>query len=364
MYEAQTPEAIKARMLAEIKEGRGLSSMAGGFADGVVGPVAEEMSDVYLSLDAVPDMLFVDEDSGGYIDKVGRQYYNITRREGTRASCAIAFTGTPGLAIPQGTAFLTAGGLRFALLEQVTLDSAGTGAGRLEAAEAGAAYNVDAGAVNRMYVNLAGLTSYDNEAAAGGTDPESDAALLARIRERVQQPPTSGNGYQYRQWAMEVAGVGQAKVVELAQGPGTVGLTVVDGNYEAPSEDIVEAVQAAVDAQRPIGAAVTVAAAAELPVAVAAAVTVTQGGSKDAVRTALTAALQTYCRTLIDAKYTPIYYEPEEDVSYTLVYNRVLALLLNIPEVENFSSLTVNGGTADLTIQAGQIPVAGEVTVT
>lgn len=364
MYEAQTPEAIKARMLAEIKEGRGLSSMAGGFADGVVGPVAEEMSDVYLSLDAVPDMLFVDEDSGDYIDKVGRQYYNITRREGTRASCAIAFTGTPGLAIPQGTAFLTAGGLRFALLEQVTLDSDGTGAGRLEAAEAGAAYNVDAGAVNRMYVNLAGLTSYVNEAATGGTDPESDAALLARIRERVQQPPTSGNGYQYRQWAMEVAGVGQAKVVELAQGPGTVGLTVVDGNYEAPSEDIVEAVQAAVDAQRPIGAAVTVAAAAELPVAVAAAVTVTQGGSKDAVRTALTAALQTYCRTLIDAKYTPIYYEPEEDVSYTLVYNRVLALLLNIPEVENFSTLTVNGGTADLTIQAGQIPVAGEVTVT
>ena len=29
MFEAQTPEAIKARILAEIEAGRGLSSMAG-----------------------------------------------------------------------------------------------------------------------------------------------------------------------------------------------------------------------------------------------------------------------------------------------------------------------------------------------
>ena len=51
-------------------------------------------------------------------------------------------------------------------------------------------------------------------------------------------------------------------------------------------------------------------------------------------------------------------------MSYTLIYNRVVAILLNIPGVENFTSLTVNGGTADVTIQAGQIPVAGEVSVT
>ena len=364
MYEAQTPEAIKARMLAEIRESQGLSSMAGGFADGVVGPVSEEMSDVYISLDAVPAMLFVDEHSGGYIDKVGGQYYNIVRRAGTKASCTISFAGTPGLVIAQGTQFLTAGGLAFMLADDVTLDSSGTGTGHLEAGGVGAAYNVDAGAIDRMYINLAGLTSYTNQAAAGGTDPESDTALLARIQERVQRPPTSGNGYQFRQWAMEVAGVGQAKVVELAQGPGTVGLTIVDSNYESPAEDIVEAVQTAVDAQRPVGAQPTVAAATEMTVTVAAAVTVLQGAGKDEVRSALEVALKNYCKTLIDAKYSAIYYKPDEDGSYTLVYNRVLALLLNIPQVENFTALTVNGGTADLTIQAGQIPVVGEVTVT
>ena len=194
MYEDKTPEAIKAEILAAIRQSQGLSAMAGGFADGVAGPVAEQLSEAYRALEGVPSMLFVDESSGGYIDLVGGQYYNITRREGTRAYCDISFSGTPGLVIPKGTAFLTAGGLSYALMAAVALGPEGTGRGRLEAAEAGSAYNVEAGAIDRMYVNLTGLTDYHSEAAAGGPDAESDAALLARVRERVQRPPTSGNG--------------------------------------------------------------------------------------------------------------------------------------------------------------------------
>ena len=68
--------------------------------------------------------------------------------------------------------------------------------------------------------------------------------------------------------------------------------------------------------------------------------------------------------TLIEGKYGTVYYKPADDQPYTLLYNRVLALLLNVEGVEDFASLTVNGGTADVTIQAGEIPVLGEVTVT
>ena len=99
MYEDKTPEAIKAEILAAIRQSQGLSAMAGGFADGVAGPVAEQLSEAYRALEGVTSMLFVDESSGGYIDLVGGQYYNITRREGTRAYCDISFSGTPGLVI-------------------------------------------------------------------------------------------------------------------------------------------------------------------------------------------------------------------------------------------------------------------------
>lgn len=364
MYENKTPEAIKAAILAAIRAGMGLSALAGGFADGLAGPVAEQLSQCYMSLDAVPDMLFPDESCGAYIDRVGEQYYAITRRAGTYARCTMAFTGKGGLAIPAGTVFLTAGGLAFALQETVTLGSGGTGSGQLQAQEVGSAYNVDAGTIDRMYVNLTGLTSYRNEAAQGGTDPESDAALLERIREKAQQPPTSGNGYEYRQWALSVAGVGNAKVVELAQGPGTVEVTLVDGNYAPASEEIRSAVEERIQQSRPIGAAVTISAPTPRAVNVAAAVTLAQGTGAGAVEEAFRAALEADRRAIIDRRYTPIYYKPEEDGPYALLYNRVLYCLLTTPGVENFSALTVDGGTADLTLQTGEIPVWGEVTVT
>ena len=41
-----------------------------------------------------------------------------------------------------------------------------------------------------MYVNAAGLSSYVNGEASGGTDTEGDAALLDRIRERREKPPS------------------------------------------------------------------------------------------------------------------------------------------------------------------------------
>lgn len=364
MFEDKTPEAIKAEILAAIHTSSGLSSMAGGFADGVAGPVAEEISKVYRALESVISMLFVDESSGGYIDLIGRQYHNMSRRSGTRASCKIAFAGVPGLVIERGTGFLTASGLAFTLVEKTVIGANGAAEGRLDAEYHGSAYNVDAGAINRMYVNLPGLTAYANEAASGGTDEESDVSLLLRIRERVQKPPTSGNGYEYRQWAMEISGVGAAKVVELQNGPGTVDVTLVDSNYEAASAEIVSAVSSHISAERPIGASVSVQAAAAVQIAVSASVTLGPGYPLSAVQASFSAALQTYLHSLIDGKYSAVYYKPEDDAPYTLLYHRILGLLLNTDGVEDFSALVINEGTSDVTMLPSQIPVLGEVYVT
>ena len=199
--------------------------------------------------------------------------------------------------------------------------------------------------------------------AQGGTDTESDAALLARIRERREKPANGANGWQYRQWALRVAGVGDAKVVELAQGPGTVGVTIVDSNMAPASPEIVEACQALLDAQRPVGATVTAAAPGEVELDVSATVVITGSTTAETVEEAFSARLKEYLAGVIKAKYDTIYYSPEEDTAYTVIYNRILALLLTIDGVENAASLTVNGGTKDVTIQANQVPVAGTVEV-
>lgn len=356
MFEDKTTAALKQETLAEIDPAVGVSTMAGSYADATVGPLCRQVSRVYQSLPAVLSMLFIDESSGPFIDLVGRDYHNLTRREGTKARCGVTLTGKAGTVLPAGTVFLTATGLQFILLYSVTIGSAGTAVGELEAAEAGSAYNIGPGTLARMYVNVAGLEGYVNTQGEGGTDTESDAALCGRVDEARKRPRTSGNGWDYRGWAMEVDGVGEAKVVELPTGAGTVGVTVADSNFEGASPEIVAAVEANIRAKRPAGASVTVTAAGELEVTVIAVITVS-GTSVSDVQTELEAKLRDYCKTLIQQKYQTIYYGPEEDRAYTLYYNRVLALLLTIEGVQTFTTLTLNDSTMDLTIPASSVPV-------
>ena len=363
MFEDRTMEQIKKETLEEIRPSTGLSALEGSFADSVIGPAARRVSEFYKALPAVLSMLFVDPTSGRFLDLVGQDYHNLTRREGTRAACAMDLFGTAGTVVPAGTTFLTAAGLRFATVSTVTIGADGRAVCQLEAQEVGAAYNIQAGTISGMWVNISGLSSYYNSQASGGTDRESGQQLYDRIDQARKYPRTSGNGWDFRGWALEVAGIGEAKVVELADGPGTVGLVLVDSKGAPASDEMVAAVLANIMAKKPIGATPTVEAAAALGITVAATVTV-QGISLDEVRRELEAGLAEYLKTLIAAKYGRIYDGPGEDLPYTLVYNRVLALLLTIPGVENFSALTLNGGTADISIPADCIPVLGEVTVT
>ncbi len=409
MFEDRTTEKLKEETLAEIDPAVGVSTMAGSYADATVGPLCRQVSRVYQSLPAVLSMLFVDESSGPFLDLVGRDYHNLQRRAGTKARCAVTLTGKAGTQVGAGTVFLTATGLAFRLRAAVSIGAGGSAVGELEAAEAGSAYNIAPGSLAKMYVNLPGLEGYGLRAAVsigaggsavgeleaaeagsayniapgslakmyvnlpglegyvntqgeGGTDTESDAALYGRIDEARKRPRTSGNGWDYRGWALEVAGVGEAKVVELAAGPGTVGVTVVDSNFEGASPKIVEDVKAAIQAKRPVGASVTVTAAGELEISVVAVVSLS-GTSTGGVKAELEKRLRAYLQELIQQKCRSIYYDPASDVPYTLYYNRVLALLLTIDGVQTFTTLTVNDGTADLSIPASSVPVLGEVHV-
>ncbi|PKB52281.1 hypothetical protein CRH03_25400 [Clostridium sp. HMb25] len=53
-----------------------------------------------------------------------------------------------------------------------------------------------------------------------GNDEEETEAFRKRYLAAVRKPSTSGNVYDYYNWAMECNGVGAAKVFPLADGPG------------------------------------------------------------------------------------------------------------------------------------------------
>lgn len=347
MFESITPESIKAAILAEA--GDSLETREGSFLDSMAGPAAVEIWKVYQAMNAVISIAFPDESAGGYLDLEGAKY-GITRKPGTRARCTMTLTGTAGSTIPAGTVFLTLEGLEFALLEDVLL-TGGSDTGTAEATEIGSAYNVEGGAITRMVTTVTALSAWTNASATGGTDPESDAALYERIRDFRSRQATSGNAYHYEQWAMEVAGVGGAKIFPLWNGAGTVKVVLVDADMEPASSEIVAAAAAHIEAERPIGATVTVAAAQSLSIHVAAKLTLDGSTTLPEVKAVFASELDAYLKTL--AFRTSI-----------LRYNQVAYLLLSLPGVLDFTSLTLNGGTGNVSIGAEQVPALGEVTLT
>ena len=347
MLDERTPEQIKRDILARLDTA--METREGSFAQDIIGAVAQEMWADKQARQGMEAMFYVDENSGPYIDRAAAAY-GITRKPGAKARALLHFTGTDGTVVPAGKVFL-AGTLEFVMVEAVTL-AAGAGQGWAEAAAVGAGYNVAAGAIGAQYENLSGLTGVRSDAAAGGIDAESDKALVDRYYDHLRNPATSGNKAHYRQWAKETPGVGDADVIPQMEGPGTVGVIVVDQEMQPVEEAVVQACGQHIEAVRPVGTgAVTVRSAQGLAIHVSAAVRMEASTTIETVQTAFAGALAAYLRQAAFVKRE-------------LLYNRIAFMLLDCPGVIDYTELVVNGGTANIAVGVHQVPVLGEIQVT
>ncbi len=161
------------------------------------------------------------------------------------------------------------------------------------------------------------------------------------------------------QWASEIAGVGASRVIPLWQGPGTVGIYVLDTDKRAANTDIVTAVQQYIDPTQdgqgegtaPAGPIVTVMPAQEVPINISVQLTLASDATLDEVKALIQTGVTSYLKQLAFA---------DSLVRYT----RIAAILLDIPPIIDYSNLTVNG-TSDKNIEIGasQVAVLGTVTV-
>ena len=346
-----TPEGVQDMLRAFIEDDLGLYAGEGGLLHIILAPGAYVFWEALQALRAQVPISFVDATSGAYIDRAAAGY-GITRKEGTPAGVDLTFTGTANAVVPAGTRCVTADGLGFLTDEALTLGEDGSGTVSATADAVGAVYNVPAQAVVTTQESVAGVSGVTNDAAAtGGTDPETDAALFARLDAYRRTPPTSGNDRHYYQWALEVNGIGAASVIRCWDGPGTVKVIVADMELRPVEEDKVAEVAAYIETQRPVTAEVTVESAEGVGVQVE--VTVETDGTVSKLNTeqALTDRLAEYLGTLA--------FQTGAEV----VYNRVLAIVMGLDGVTDCSGLTVNGGTANVPLDADEVPLLGTVTV-
>ncbi|RAU93214.1 baseplate J/gp47 family protein [Paenibacillus sp. YN15] len=348
MFEQETQEKLLKAMLGRMEPG--IAKLEGSFSYDVSSALSVELAIAYAQLERVLRLGFAATSSGVYLDRRADEH-GVTRRSAAKANGEVVVTGSAGAAVPKGTVFATGAGIRYAAAVGVVLPAEGRAVVKVEAEKAGASGNAASGTITVIPVSVSGVSAVNNDApVTGGADAESDASLLERLLQRVRNQATSGNAAHYKLWAMEVEGIGDARVFPLWNGPGTVKVVVLNQAKRAPAAEQIDAVKAHIEASRPVGAMVTVEASQETAMNVSVQVTLSSGYPLEKVRTAIQAGIQSYLQNL--AFKDPV-----------VRYTRIANIILDTEGVEDYTALTVNGGTANISIADGAVAVPGQLAI-
>ena len=227
----------------------------------------------------------------GYLDWLSRQLfattadrdqllrkaklYGIKPAAATFATGNIIATGTNGTSILAETIWRLDEATAFRVTTGQVIAS-GTATLPIAAVLAGAAGNIPVTTSLTLESPIPGVNSIATVATGGitgGDDGDDGDAGTERIRTRLelrlQEPPEGGADQDYIAWALAVAGVTRAWTFPNENGRGTVVVRFVRDNDTSifPDAGEVAAVQASLDANRPITAIATAVAPTQLSVA-------------------------------------------------------------------------------------------------
>jgi uncharacterized phage protein gp47/JayE len=335
MFESMTYEYIINEMLNNVSSD--VDKREGSIIYDALAPVAYMLAQTYFHLDQFIDLVSGDTAVGEYLDRVVADY-GITRKPATYAIRKIETTGPVDIGTRWG--INDASYVITALLSENVYSATCEQLGEVGNIYSGALDNID---------NISGVTATLTDIITSGEEEETDDNLRSRFYLQVQAPITSGNADNYVKWALEVPGVGKAKVFPTWNGPGTVKVLVVDENKSIETT-LVPTVAAYIETVRPVGATVTV----DCPTSHAINVTanVILDGSKTLadVQMAFKAALTAYLKDTV--------FE-----TYSVSYAKVGSLLLAVDGVSDYNALLVNAGTDSIVLNDTEIPICGTVTL-
>lgn len=299
---------------------------------------------LYGYLDWIAKQSIIDTAEKEYLERWA-VIWKVIRKTADFASGQVAFSGTAGSIILDGTVVQRQDGIQYKVLGGAVF-----GGGPLVvpilALEAGESGNLGSGFPIFLLSPIAGVQSTGTTTTKleGGVDVESDERLLARLLARIQQPPHGGASFDYEQWVLEVAGVTRVWVYPLQMGAGTVTvLFVCDEDVSIiPSPAKVAEVQAYINARAPVTAEVFVGA----PIADPLNMTIKLAPNTAAVQNAVRAELA----DLIDRDSTP---------GGPILISRLREAVSLAAGEDNNQIVTPN---ADVTHAAGHMAVLGTLT--
>jgi len=314
----------------------------------------QEMDIMDDEIDAVAVKLDASKLTGDELTRFVLQHKGISRKIATYATGTVTVTGTGSIAV--GDLFETDNGVQFSATSAVTVTD--TADVPVQAVIAGNTGVVGSGTIVQFPVTLSGIVTVTNASATtGGYDAETDADLYARYLVALQTPASSGNKYDYKNWALEVTGVGDAQVYPLGHGDNTVDVVIINTAKQPADTTLVASVQAHIDPSSegkgegtaPIGAHCYVSSATATNINIGVKLTLKVGADETTVKAAVEANIASYLKSIAFTGSA---------VSYAQIGNQII----DTEGVLDYESLTVNGGTANIAISDRYVAVLGTVT--
>ena len=368
MFENKTYAAIMEENLAAAPEGIDLRQ--GSLFFDAVSAVSMKIAELYTDLDLVFTLTQVDTTSGEYLD-IKASEYGLTHHAATNAKYNVSFTGTtPDV----GERFFTNG-------EYFVLGITSGNVLYLEAETAGTALNDIVSGTQAIPVNnIEGLeTATFGAILEYGTGTEDDDSLRRRVREKIGGPAENGNKQHYKTWCEKFDGVGKARIQPLWNGPNTVKGTLINPDGLPCSSELVSAVQEYIDPATNgytatvdgvtytvgdglgegvanLGAHFTACSVTAVNINVAFTAELAAGSTVEDATEEMQTAMEAYLKNMV------LNTEEAEDVVVRI--SNVGALITALDAVLDYSDLTLNGSTDNITPGINSVPVLGTITIT
>lgn len=357
VYEHQTYEEILQRMLDRVPDN--VDKREGSLIYSALAPAAAELAQMYIELDVLYSLTFVDTAEGEELTKRCAEM-GVYRKPATKARREGIFKGSNGIEmdVPIGSRF-SIEDVTYKAIEKIT-----TGHFILECETAGTIGNMKFGDLLPIdYIE--GLVSATlGVVLIPGEDEESDEALRQRYYQTVNEPAFGGNISDYKQTINAIDGVGGTKVFPVWQGGGTVKCTIISSEYSVPSSQLVNHVQTIVDpiensgeglGTAPIGHKVTIVGVTGKTINIETTIALAQGVTVGQVQSSIENVIAEYLLSLRK--------EWANQVQLVVRIAQIDARILTVPGVVDVSNTKLNGATNNITLGEEEIPILGMVTI-
>lgn len=357
MYEHMTVDYIMERMLNQVSEE--IDQREGSIIYDALMPCAIELANMYMELDMVLDEAFADTASMEYLAKRAAER-GMLPNPATFACVKAKFIG----ANPREGLRFSCQEFNYCVVRQLEDGQDGIYYVELQCEEGGSEPNSVLGqlepATTEDYVE--GLQYAEIvDILVPGEDEEDQEVFRERYFDSFQEKAFGGNVADYKDKVHKIDGVGGVKVQPVWNGGGTVKLTIVDSEYQKPTDEFIESVQQQIDPTKdgagtgiaPIGHVVTVVGVAEKEISVSFSITYEPDYSFIMLKPQIEAAIDDYFKEIAQ--------NWEEETAGVVRISQMEYRMLNIDGILDVTDTKLNGNAANIILESNEIPVRGSV---